>query len=63
MILSGKALVAPLTPLQPFDNLVVDAMDGRGEVLVNDDDIPIGSVADSCSVISSTSAPLGSGSV
>jgi hypothetical protein len=40
---------APLTTLQPLDDLVVDAVDSRGEVLVGglgtavaDDDIAIG---------------------
>jgi hypothetical protein len=48
--------VAPLlTPLQPSNNLVVNALDLGGEVLISelgstvaDDDIAIGSVADRC---------------
>ena len=46
---------ALLTALQPFDNLVVNAMDLGGEAVVGglgsavaNDDIAIGSVADRC---------------
>jgi hypothetical protein len=46
---------ASLPALQPFNNLAVDAVDGRGKMLVielrptvADDEITIGSVADRC---------------